>query len=393
MNGTVSGTRLRKELGKQLPAHRISVSDSGRYVQVEADSAQDVCYVVSVASREAAPVFPVPCLGRIPPVDGWHIRLSLSRLSAITDFSPDSGLVCVQCGTGMQRLSDWLAEKGFALGVHPEQSCEMELWEFMLSAASNSFGPRFGFKRDQVLSLSAVLPNGRLFRNSVSPARSTGPDFSLPLLHSAGRFGLPLEIYLRIHPLPAQRVFLTFALDDLPAAVERTWEVASAATPELIEIGVNRLAPGGLPQRFVLVELWGEGKALSVRKELVRKLLGDVARPSEVPYEMLLAFEKTYRFVEGQTRHVTLSRDSLKDLVEGLPPGGGPVTLRIRGFVDGLVSVTAGCNDEAECAILPSEESAPSGSRESRRILDAAAGMLDGSGVFMRLPEMWGGRG
>jgi len=392
MNSTLSGARVRKELGRQLPAHRITVSDSGRHVQVEADSPQDVAFVVTYAERDEIPVFPVPTFGTIPPVEGWHIRLSLSRLSAITDFSPDSGLVCVQCGTSMEQLADWLAEKGFALGVSPEHSGGMELWEFLLSNASASFGPRFGFKRDQVLALSAVLPDGRTFRNSVSPARSTGPDFSRPLLHSGGRFGLPLDFYLKIHALPAQRVFLTFAVDHLDAALERAWEVAEAATPEFLEVGRNRLGAPGLPERFALAELWGEGKTLAVRKELVRKLFSDVGKPSDVPYEVLIEFEQTYRFVPGQTRHVTLSRDSLRQVTADMASGGGgPSRLRIRGFVEGMVGVTADCGDEAECSLLPPDEAECCASSGSSRILESAARMLDRSGVFSMLPELWRG--
>ncbi len=390
MNGTLSGARMRKELGKQLPAHRITVSDSGRFVQVEADSAQDVSFVVTYAARDQAPVFPVPAVGTIPAVDGWHIRLSLSRLSTITDFSPDSGLVCVQCGTSMDHLADWLAEKGFALGVSPEQSEHMELWEFMLSNASASFGPRFGFKRDQVLAMSAVLPDGRTFRNSVSPARSTGPDFSRPLLHAGGRFGLPLDLYLKIHALPAQRVFLTFAVKDLAAALERAWDVAAAATPEFIEVGRNRYASPGLPERFALVELWGEGKTLAVRKELVRKRFGDVATPSDVPYEVLLAFEQTYNFAPGQTRRVTLSRDSLRRITKDIVSSrGSPSRLRVRGFVEGMVGVTADCGDAEECALLPPDEAEGRASTGSSRLLESAADALDRSEVFTRIPELW----
>ncbi len=198
MSTGISGPRIRKELSKHIPPHRITQSDAFRLVTVQPDSPQELHFIVGFAAREGVPVVPAGASGRPPQMEGWHIRVSFSRMSAISDFSSESGLVCAQAGTRIQDLSDWLMDKGYALMVRPDLGADMELWEFLLSPDAGNFGPRHGCKWDQVFALSAVLPSGRLFQNTLSPARASGPDFSRVILLGQGTFGIPLEVYFKV---------------------------------------------------------------------------------------------------------------------------------------------------------------------------------------------------
>jgi len=358
---------------------------------VEPDSTQEIKFVVGYAAREGVPVVPVSSRQWLPDSDRWFIRMSMARMTAISDFSTESGLVCVEAGARMQNLSDWLMDKGYALAVRPDHHDDMEVWEFLISPTSGNYGPRYGCKWDQVFALTAVVPNGRLFRNSLAPGRATGPDFSRVILLGRGAFGLPVEVYFRVRPLPNRRRLLSFALSDLAGGIERAWEVAAEANPEFLEVGFNRHPPDGLPETFALVELWDEGSRLSMRRELVRKNFGEMATPTEVSYDVLVGFEDTYEFDPRSTIRFYADRSSLGGLMESLRSAGegaAPARLRVRGFVDDHVCVTAAC-EQPRGLLSQVHTSDVYSSPDGQRLLAEVAGVLDPQGVFSLVPQLW----
>ena len=391
MTTTISGARIRKELGRQIPAHRLSLSDAFRFVQVQPDTPQDLAFVVGLASREGIPVVPASSLGPHLELEGWHIRLGLSRMTAITDFSAESGLVCAEAGVGMQDLADWLMDKGYSLAVKPDFGKEMELWEFLLHPGSGNYGPRYGCKLAQTFSMSAVLPNGRIFKNSLAPARATGPDFAHVILLGQGRFGLPIEVCLRVYPLPRKRVLMSLALTDLVEGLERTWTVAREANPEFIEIGLNRRAAEGIPQVFALVELWGDGPGLAARRELVKKHYGELATPIDIPYEVLVGFEDTYQFRVGDTLQFHSDRVSVKETLSAAlgSTETSPPRVRVRGFTDDHVCVTTDCETGEHCRQFHANPSEIYSSPDGANLLSEVASTLDPQGVFAHVPTLW----
>lgn len=387
----ISGARIRKELSKHIPAHRLTQSDAFRLVTVQPDNPQELHFIVGFAAQEGVPVVPAAHATRPPTMDDWHIRLSFDRMSAITDFSVDSGLVCAQAGTKVQDLSDWLMEKGYSLMVRPDYGADMELWEFLLSPDAGNHGPRFGGKWEQVFSLTAVLPSGRLFENSLAPARASGPDFSRIILLGRGAFGIPLEVYLKVRPLPRRRQLTAFAINDLPLAVERAWLVAEAARPEFMEIGINRASSSGkVPEHFALIELWGERSEVARRKELVRKHFGDAATATEIPYEDLLGLEDSCQFERDARSQFHANRQSIAELVKGVgqSPAEDRVRLRLRGFAHNQACVTMECR-QGEGSTGTAAGHASYASTDSDRLLQEAARQLDPRGILAWAPRVW----
>lgn len=394
MSDTISGVRIRKELGKQIPAHRLTLSDTQRAVGVEPDTLQEVSYIVGFAARESVPIVPAATLGAAQRAEEWHISLSLARMSAVSDFSEESGLFCAQTGSRVSDLTEWLLDRGQTLAVTPDQSMDMPLWEFLISPDSGRFGPRYGCKWDQVFSLTAIQPNGKLFTNSLSPARATGPDFSRVILQGEGAFGLPLEVYMRVKPLPRRRVILALALKDLVRGVERAWDVAVEARPEYLEIGMNSGMRGSVPKVFAVVELWGEGKNLAVRKERIRKVFGDVAAVADVAHETLLNLESTYGFAREKAFQFFVPRSqtaqTLADIIDESRSGRKKsVRLRVRGFADDQTCVTA--DGSGPQAWRRSHELSQGlySSPDGRALLAEVAAALDPGGVFALVPRLW----
>jgi hypothetical protein len=328
-------------------------------------------------------------------IPDWHIRISFERMSAITEFSRESGLVTAQSGTRIQDLADWLMDKGYALPVRPEFGENPELWEFLLCPGSGSYGPRYGDKWQQVFALSAILPSGRIYRNSLSPARATGPDFAAAILGSRGTLGIPLEVTLKVRPIPARNAILTFALSDLVTGVERAWHIARLVKPEFLEVGLHhRHDNADLPACFLIVELWDRGSTLAGRKELIRKTLADIADPVTVPYEVMLGFEDTYQFDMATISQFRSSRTRASEIatVYACSKGANSSSLRLRlqGFVDGHASVTVDSTTLADCREQHSHEFRSGlSSSDGATILARISDSLDPGGVFGRIPDLW----
>ncbi len=386
----MSGTRIRKELSKHIPGHRLTQSDAFRLVTVQPDNPQELHTIVGFAAREGVPVVPAAHATRPPVMEDWHIRLNFGRMSAIVDFSLESGLVCAQAGTKLADLSDWLMEKGHSLMVRPDYGEDMELWEFLLAPDAGNFGPRFGSKWEQVFSLSAVLPSGRIFENSLAPARASGPDFSRIILAGRGAFGLPLEVYLKVRPLPRRRQLTALAILDLPEACARAWKVAEAAQPEFMEIVANQCRSGDkVPAQFALIELWGERTEVARRKELVRKHFGKSAKTTDVPYEELLGLEETCRFERGARSQYFTDRQGLAELIDSV--GQGPVAdapqLRLRGFVHNQAYVTI--ERPAGSPPRPTTTQDLFTSTDGSWLLQETSRHLDPRGIFSWAPRVW----
>jgi FAD/FMN-containing dehydrogenase len=379
---------MRSELTRFLAVHRVALSDAQRFVQVEPETPQEVSFVVGWAARTQVAVLPVPARREIPAQPDWHVRLSLARMSAVTDFSAGSGLMCVQSGALMKDVAAWLDEKGRTLAVSPDPGEEVSVWEFALAPGGGRFGPRYGPKWQQVFQLTAVLPSGTLYRTSFAPARATGPDFTRLVLMGQGRFGLPLEVYFRVKPLPPRRMVLLFSARSVADAVQGAWGLAGEVVPEYLEVAASpRVGLGRSAPAFVLVELWGEGKRLGVRREQTRKVLGPDFTLVDLPQEMSAGVEETLELPEEDSVSAFVPRPLLARLLAGkVKPAG---ELRVRGFLDGHAWLTGPRRFVARAHLDRTASLAQLSGEHAADLLDAAATRLDPGRVFAAIPRLF----
>lgn len=380
MTTPVSGTRIRKELGRFLPSHRVVISEPTRSVTVRPESVPEVCSVVQYAQSEAIALFPQPEHGSVPQTEGWNLVVSLQGLKSVLEYSPDSAFVTVEAGATLEAFSDWLHEKHLTLTTAPETDTPIALWEYLVSPEVGKFGPKYGAKWDQVLNLTAVLPNGRVFKNTASPGRSVGPDFSKLILMGRGRFGLPLELTLRVHAKPPRRETLVFGMPSIDTALEQAWKLLEDALPEFLEVGTRRV--GSSSQAWVVAELWGEGNRLSVRKEKVRKRLGPEAVALDAPPGQATST------LRQQTEHGNFEKRELADTVKELMDTDlGDLEIRVRGFLDGHACLIVRHQERLvmPCSGRLTMHSSPDG----ERMLRAIAGELDPAGIFKHIPALW----
>src|SRR5207247_6982445 len=71
-------------------------------------------------------------------------------------------------------------------------------------------GAKYGSMGDQVLGLTAVLPDGRVFERSAPAKTSVGPDLRRLFIGSEGCFGIVTEATLRVFPQPERRILRAY---------------------------------------------------------------------------------------------------------------------------------------------------------------------------------------
>ncbi|TMF12269.1 MAG: FAD-binding oxidoreductase, partial [Chloroflexi bacterium] len=106
-------------------------------------------------------------------------------------------------------------------------------------------GAKYGSMGDQVLGLTAVLPDGRIFERTVPAKSSVGPDLRRLFIGSEGCFGIVTEATLRTFPEPERRILRGFRFprfeDGFAAIVEMH---GIGLTPALLDYGESPTGNG-----------------------------------------------------------------------------------------------------------------------------------------------------
>jgi alkyldihydroxyacetonephosphate synthase len=174
------------------------------------------------------------------------VVIDLKRMDSIIEIDRENLSVRVQAGLILEALEQELNRHGLIMG-HDPWSIPIATVGGAISTDSLGYrGAKYGSMGDQVLGLTAVLPDSRVFERAAPAKSSVGPDLRRLFIGSEGCFGIVTEATLRVFRQPelrSMRAYRFGRFDDGFAAIAEMHGIG--LTPALLDYGEH---PGEDPR-------------------------------------------------------------------------------------------------------------------------------------------------
>jgi glycolate oxidase FAD binding subunit len=256
---------------------------------------------------------------------------------------PGDLTITVRAGTTLGDLARVTGEQGQWLPLNPFGSDGGSIGATVATGSSGPFAQGFGTIRDLVLGVEVVTGDAKVIRGGGRVVKNVaGFDLVRLMTGSWGTLGVITEVTLRLYALPSHRA--TIAMD-APTDVNRLAErcralLAAPIIPYALELVNEELARriGLFARPMILIELGGNGAAVSAQKDALGKLGAVIDAPPDSWDRMRTSAngESTVFRMSGLPAGLAMRWDAAKRIVD--EAGGGMIHASIgRGTVRCIV--------------------------------------------------------
>jgi D-lactate dehydrogenase (cytochrome) len=196
-------------------------------------STEDVAAAVRICIAHDVPIVAygagTSLEGNTTPVRGG-ISLDLSRMERIAQVNAADFDCTVEAGVRREQLNEYLRDQGLFFPIDP--GANATIGGMASTRASGTTAVRYGTMRDAVLSLTAVMPDGRVIRTARRARKSAaGYDITRLLIGAEGTLGIITEVTLRLHPIPETISSAVCPFDTFAGAVDTVVEAIQCGVP------------------------------------------------------------------------------------------------------------------------------------------------------------------
>ncbi len=247
---------------------------------------REVSEIVSLCAAHATPVIGygagTSLEGNAAAVHGGLI-VAFTRMDRIVTVNAEDFDCVVEPGVTREQLNAHLRDHGLFFPIDP--GANATIGGMLSTRASGTNAVRYGTMREQVLSLSVVLADGREVQTGARARKSAaGYDLTHLIVGSEGTLGLVTQVRLRLHPVPEAIATATCSFGSLDDAVRTVVQTIQMGVPvaraELLDerqmAAVNRWSKTDYPVRDTLFfEFHGSPRYVEEQVETVAALVAD----------------------------------------------------------------------------------------------------------------------